>query len=138
MIKTLLARGLGVGLAAALLAFAFSFLVGEPQVGRAIDLEGQAAAAGVAGARSSAARSSAPSSLATAVGMYGLAVGGLFGIAFAVAYGRIGGFGPRAAAGLLALGGFVTVQLVPFLKYPPNPRRSATRTPSAAEPSSTC
>jgi len=34
MIKTLLARGLGVGLAAALLAFAFSFLVGEPQVGR--------------------------------------------------------------------------------------------------------
>jgi len=38
MIRTLLVRGMGVGLAAALLAFAFSFLVGEPQVGRAIDL----------------------------------------------------------------------------------------------------
>ena len=48
-------------------------------------------------------------------------MGGLFGIAFAVAYGRIGSFGPRAAAGLLALGGFVSVQLVPFLKFPPNP-----------------
>ena len=123
MIKTLMARGLGVGLAAALLAFAFSFLVGEPQVGRAIDLEGQAAAAaGVAEEPEVVGRTVQRTvGLATAVGMYGLAVGGLFGIAFAVAYGRIGGFGPRAAAGLLALGGFVTVQLVPFLKYPPNP-----------------
>ncbi|HZM40839.1 MAG TPA: CbtA family protein [Acidimicrobiales bacterium] len=123
MIRTLLVRGMGVGLAAALLAFAFSFLVGEPPVGRAIDLEAQtAAAAGAAEEPEVVSRTVQRTvGLATAVGMYGLAIGGLFGIAFAIAYGRIGGFGPRAAAGLLALGGFVAVQLVPFLKYPPNP-----------------
>lgn len=123
MTRTLLARGMGVGLAAALLAFVFSFLVGEPQVERAIELEGQAAAAaGLAEEPEVVSRGVQRTvGLATASAMYGLALGGLFGIAFAVAYGRIGGFGPRAAAGLLALGGFVTVQLVPFLKYPPNP-----------------
>jgi len=123
MIRTLLVRGMGVGLVAALLAFAFSFLVGEPQVGRAIDLEAQAAAAAGAAAEPEVVSRTVQRTvgLATAVGMYGLAMGGLFGIAFAVAYGRIGSFGPRAAAGLLALGGFVAVQLVPFLKYPPNP-----------------
>jgi predicted cobalt transporter CbtA len=123
MTRTLLARGMGVGLAAALLAFVFSFLVGEPQVERAIELEGQAAAAaGLAEEPEVVSRGVQRTvGLATATAMYGLALGGLFGIAFAVAYGRIGGFGPRAAAGLLALGGFVTVQVVPFLKYPPNP-----------------
>jgi predicted cobalt transporter CbtA len=123
MIRTLLVRGMVAGLAAALCAFAFSFLVGEPQVGRAIDLEAQAAAAAGAAAEPQVVSRTVQRTvgLATAVGMYGLAVGGLFGIAFAVAYGRIGGFRPRAAAALLALGGFVTVQLVPFLKYPPNP-----------------
>jgi predicted cobalt transporter CbtA len=123
MIRMLLGRGMAVGLAAALLAFAFSFLVGEPQVERAIDQEARAAAAaGVAGEPEVVSRAVQRTvGLALAVGMYGLAIGGLFGIAFAVAYGRIGSFRPRAAAGLLALGGFVAVQLVPFLKYPPNP-----------------
>jgi predicted cobalt transporter CbtA len=123
MTRTLLGRGMGVGLVAALCAFVFSFLVGEPQVERAIELESQAAAtAGVAAEPEEVSRGvQRTAGLATATAMYGLAVGGLFGIAFAVAYGRIGSFGPRAAAGLLALGGFVAVQLAPFLKYPPNP-----------------
>jgi len=59
--------------------------------------------------------------LITALGVYGVALGGLFAIAFAVAYGRIGAFGARATAALVALGGFVAVELVPFLKYPPTP-----------------
>ena len=123
MTRTLLGRGMGVGLVAALCAFVFSFLVGEPQVERAIELEAQAAApAGGATEPEVVGRTVQRTvGLASAAAMYGLAIGGLFGIAFAVAYGRIGSFGPRAAAGLLALGGFVAVQLVPFLKYPPNP-----------------
>jgi predicted cobalt transporter CbtA len=123
MTRTLLARGMVAGLVAAACAFAFSFLVGEPQVERAIQLEAQAAAtAGQAAEPEGVSRGVQRTiGLATAAGLYGVAVGGLFGIAFAVAYGRIGRFGPRAAAGLLALGGFVAVQLVPFLKYPPNP-----------------
>ena len=123
MTRTLLARGMGVGLVAALCAFVFSFLVGEPQVERAIELEAQvAAAAGAAAEPEVVSRTvQRTAGLATAAALYGLAIGGLFGIAFAVAYGRIGSFSPRAAAGLLALGGFVALQLAPFLKYPPNP-----------------
>jgi predicted cobalt transporter CbtA len=123
MTRSLLARGMGVGLVAALCAFVFSFLVGEPQVERAIELEAQvAAAAGAAAEPEVVSRTvQRTAGLATAAALYGLAIGGLFGIAFAVAYGRIGSFGPRAAAGLLALGGFVALQLAPFLKYPPNP-----------------
>jgi putative cobalt transporter subunit CbtA len=45
----------------------------------------------------------------------------LFAIVFAFAYGRIGRFGPGATAALLAAGGFISIALVPFLKYPANP-----------------
>jgi hypothetical protein len=50
-----------------------------------------------------------------------VALGGLFSIAFAICYGRIGRFGPRATSALVAAGAFVAVELVPFLKYPANP-----------------
>lgn len=50
-----------------------------------------------------------------------MALGGLFSIAFAICYGRIGRFGPRATSALVAAGAFVAVELVPFLKYPANP-----------------
>ena len=59
--------------------------------------------------------------LLTAVTIYGAGVGGLFAIAFALAYGRLGPRGPRGTIALLALGGFVSVALVPFLKYPAMP-----------------
>jgi predicted cobalt transporter CbtA len=59
--------------------------------------------------------------LATATAVYGVAFGGIFALVFAAVSGRIGHFRPRATAGLLALVGFVSVGLVPFLKYPANP-----------------
>ena len=59
--------------------------------------------------------------LGTAVIVYGAAIGGLFALAFAAVYGRIGTLSPQATAGLLALLGFVAVYLVPALKYPANP-----------------
>ena len=43
------------------------------------------------------------------VSVYGAALGGLFAIAFALAYGRMGDFGLRATAALLAVAGFVAV-----------------------------
>ncbi len=49
------------------------------------------------------------------------AVGGLFALVFAYAYGRVGVRGPRPTAALLALVGFATVALVPATKYPANP-----------------
>jgi hypothetical protein len=50
-----------------------------------------------------------------------VALGGLFGLTYAYAYGRIGAVGARATSALLALGAFVTVTVVPFTKYPANP-----------------
>jgi Probable cobalt transporter subunit (CbtA) len=47
--------------------------------------------------------------LFTGVIIYSAAVGGLFSLVFAFVYGRVGRFGPRATAALLALGGFVAI-----------------------------
>ena len=58
----------------------------------------------------------------TAVVVYSTAFGGLFGLAFAFAYGRVpGALTPQALSALLAATGFVAVYLVPNLKYPANP-----------------
>lgn len=59
--------------------------------------------------------------LATAVLVFGTAVGGIAALAFCFALGRVGRFSPRATAALVAGGAFVSVYLVPFLKYPANP-----------------
>lgn len=52
---------------------------------------------------------------------FGVAMGALFAVAFVVAYGRLGGLGPRALSITLAGGAFGVIGLVPWLKYPPNP-----------------
>ena len=52
---------------------------------------------------------------------YNLAFGGLFALAFAICYGRMGPYSPRVTAALLALSGFIAVYAVPILKYPANP-----------------
>ena len=123
MARTLLVRGMLVGLLAALLAFTFASFFGEPQVGRAIAFESaQARAAGEPEAPGPVSRGvQRTAGLAVGVAMYGVAVGGLFGLAYAVALGRLGRLRSRALAGVLALAGFVVVELVPFLKYPANP-----------------
>jgi predicted cobalt transporter CbtA len=59
--------------------------------------------------------------LFTASVVYAVALGGVFAMVFAVAYGRVGRLGPRSTAALTGLAGFVAVALVPWLKYPANP-----------------
>lgn len=60
--------------------------------------------------------------LFVAVMVYSTAFGGLFGLAFAFAYGRVpGALTPQALSALLAATGFVAIYLVPNLKYPANP-----------------
>ena len=59
--------------------------------------------------------------LLTGMLVYGVALGGIFALAFAAVYGRVGHARPRVTAAVLALAGFVVVVLVPFLKYPSNP-----------------
>ena len=123
LMRSLLVRGMLVGLAAAALALIFAWIFGEPQIGHAISFEDQQARlAGASPAPELVSRTVQETfGLAVAVGLVGLALGGLFSIAFAICYGRIGRFGPRATSALVAVGAFVAVELVPFLKYPANP-----------------
>jgi predicted cobalt transporter CbtA len=123
MARSLLVRGMLVGLLAGLLAFVFARLVGEPEVERAIAFE----------TRMDQAKGEAPepemvsrgvqrsAGLLTGVAVYGTAIGGLFGLVFAFAYGRMGITHPRTLSAVLAALGFVAIVLIPTLKYPANP-----------------
>jgi hypothetical protein len=121
--RSLLVRGMLVGLAAGVLAYLFATLFGEDPINHAIAFEAaQARAAGEAEQPDMVSRAvQSTLGLATAAVVYGVAMGGLFSLAFAVAYGRIGRFGARATAALVALVGFGAAEVVPFLKYPANP-----------------
>ena len=139
MTGKLLVRGMLAGLAAAMLSFCFLKVAGEPSVEQAIAFEMAMDEAKAKAKADEAAAKGLPApaeeqepelvsrpvqggiGLLTGVAVFGTALGGLFALAFALAYRRMGDFSPRANAALLALLGFVSVYLVPILKYPANP-----------------
>jgi hypothetical protein len=123
MVGKLLVRGMLAGIVAGLLTFAFARIVGEPQVDQAISLEEKAAAArGEAPEPEIVSRQTqAGLGLLTGVVTYGSAFGGLFSLVFAYAYGRTGTLSVRALSAWLALGAFISLVIVPNLKYPANP-----------------
>jgi predicted cobalt transporter CbtA len=138
MVGHLLLRGMLVGVVAALLAFGFAKVFGEPQIERAIAFEKQASLAAGGHAHDGhvhdghaqeahdepelvSRATQAGFGLLVGVVVYGAAIGGLFSLVFAFVNGRVGGLGPRATAALLALGAFAALVLVPALKYPANP-----------------
>jgi hypothetical protein len=123
VVSGLLLRGLLAGLIAGLLAAAFASVAGEPSIERAIAFERAAdAAAGQSPAPEIVSRSvQRGAGLLTAYLVHGAAVGGLFSLVFALAYGRGNGFDPKALSALLAFAGFVAMVLAPELKYPANP-----------------
>jgi hypothetical protein len=140
MVRTFLVRGMLVGIVAGLLSFGFLKVFGEPQVDRAVAFEAQQAEAKSAAHKADGhmhmsdqtsdadepelvSRSAqAGLGLFIAVLVYSASFGGLFGLAYAFAYGRIPGvLSPQALSIVLAAAGFVAVYLVPNLKYPANP-----------------
>jgi uncharacterized membrane protein YidH (DUF202 family) len=123
VVRKLLICGLLAGLCGGLVATAFARVVGEPQVARAVAFETRhAQAAGEPAEKPIVSRAEQSGlGLLTAAVVYGLALGGLFALAFAAVYGRIGLAGPGRTSIWLAAGAFVTIFLVPFLKYPANP-----------------
>jgi hypothetical protein len=123
MIRPLLVRGMLVGLAAGLLAFAFAFVFGEPQVQHAIDFEEHLARINHEPTEAEIVSRGVQRTLGLLTGtvVMGVALGGLFSLVFVWAYGRIGAMSPRLTSAVLALGAFVTVTVVPFTKYPANP-----------------
>ncbi|MFE3602854.1 CbtA family protein [Streptomyces sp. NPDC059142] len=134
-VRILLVRGMVAGVLAGLLAFALAYFAGEPSVRDSIAQEESRSAP--AHQHGAAGDSAAPEEeeeeelvsrpvqstfgLATGVLVYGVALGGIASLVFAVSLGRIGRFGPRATAALVAGAAFTTVYLVPFLKYPAAP-----------------
>ncbi|KMQ81196.1 putative cobalt transporter CbtA [Candidatus Burkholderia pumila] len=130
MIRTLLIRGMIAGLIAGLLGFGFARVFGESSVERAIAFEeshehDDNAASGQShdhGDEELVSRGTqADLGLLTGIVVFGTALGGLFSLVFAFAYGRTGTLHARGASALLALFGFISVAIAPFLKYPPNP-----------------
>jgi hypothetical protein len=111
------------GLVAGVLVFLFAKVFGEPNVDGAIAVEARvAAAAGEAPEPELVSRAVQASwGLFTGAMVFSVAIGGLYSLVFAFAWGRLGRLSPRATAALIALGGFVAVYLMPFLKYPANP-----------------
>jgi hypothetical protein len=135
MVRTFLVRGMLVGIVAGLLSFGFLKVYGEPQVDRAIAFETQMDEAKAAAEKAKGMHMSdadepelvsrpmqAGLGLFVAVIVYCAAFGGLFGLAFAFAQGRVpGALSPQALSALLAVTGFIAIYLVPNLKYPANP-----------------
>ncbi|WP_405997855.1 CbtA family protein [Streptomyces sp. NBC_00829] len=119
-VRALLLRGMLAGLIAGVVALVVAYTLGEGPVDSAIAFEeSHAHEHGGEELVSRAMQSTA--GLATGVLVFGLAIGGIAALAFCVALGRIGRFGPRATAALVALGALLSVYVVPYLKYPPNP-----------------
>ena len=141
--RDLLLRGLLAGLLAGLAAFAVAYVVGEPSLSAAIAYEeanspsaeeavpveeplhthedGTAHSHADEGAAEVPRSLQATAGLLTATVVAGTTLGGLVGVLSALALGRFGRLGPRGIPLLIAGLGFVTVYLMPFLTYPPNP-----------------
>lgn len=123
MTRSLLIRGMVVGVLAGLLVFLAAHWLGEPQVDRAIAFETTADQAnGEAPEPEVVSRHVQKTfGLFTAAVVYGAALGGIFGLVFAYSYGRVGPTRPRSLSAFLACIGFVAIAFVPSLKYPANP-----------------
>lgn len=129
MTGSFLLRGMIVGVVAGIIAFAFAYTFGEPQVDLAIAYEEQVSAAAAAASTEPIVdeppmvtrETQAGIGLLTGLVGFGAALGGAFALVFALAYGRLGTLGARATSALLALAAFVAIGLVPQLKYPANP-----------------
>lgn len=133
MERKLVLRGILVGAVAGLIAFVFARIFAEPQINKAIAYEsGRDAAQSLldkaAGIPAEAGdpdlfSRSVQANVGIGVGMifFGMAMGALFAVAYAVCLGRVGNLRARNLALLVAGGGFLALYLVPFLKYPANP-----------------
>src|SRR5277367_786464 len=112
-----------VGLISGVLVFAFARWAGEPQVDRAIAFETSfdQMKGDVPQPEMVSRKIQRGFGLLTDAIVYSSALGGIFGLVFAFAQGRFNVSGPRALALWIAGLGFVSIALVPSLKYPANP-----------------
>lgn len=124
----IIGRGLLAGAVAGLFAFVYARLFVEPLIERAITFEeGRGHAEASMGGLHEHHMELFTRDVQSWAGMgfgvlaFGVAMGGLFAVAFVVAYSRFPGLSARSLSALLAAVAFVAVFLVPFLKYPASP-----------------
>jgi hypothetical protein len=131
MEKQIIGRGLLAGAVAGVLAFLFARLFVEPQIDKAIAYEDGIGAAheamehgghshGEAGGGFSRAIQ-ANIGMGLGVLLFSVAIGALFAVVFAVAYGRVGDVSALLLAVYVAGGMLLSLYVVPFLKYPASP-----------------
>jgi hypothetical protein len=118
MIASYLRQGMAAGLLAGLLAGLFAFFFGEPFVDQAIQIE--EAAAGVH-QEEVFSRSTQKLGLFFATGLFGVTVGGVFGLAYAYFGSRLTSRSEWNRSLSLAGAIFAGAFLIPFVKYPANP-----------------
>ena len=138
--RNFLIRGLLAGLIAGLAAFGVAYLVGEPHVQTAIELEEAGSAAAPAEAETTDSHDGEEAGhshedegtvvsrhnqrtwgLLTGTLGVGIALGGIVALVSAAVVGRLGRLTPGQSTAIVAFVGFVSVALVPFLKYPASP-----------------
>jgi predicted cobalt transporter CbtA len=123
-----LRRGMAAGLLAGLLAGTFAFFVGEPILERAIHLEEASAGGHSHGAAPDHQhedvvfdRTTQKLGLFFATGVFGVTVGGVFGLVFAYLRDRLAAGTDWMRSLSLSAAIFAGAFLIPFLKYPANP-----------------
>jgi predicted cobalt transporter CbtA len=129
--RSFLVRGLLAGLVAGLVAFGVAYVVGEPAINAAIAIEESGGLGNHHAHHPTASDSTSAAEvsrlLQSTVGLLtgtlvaGVTLGGLLGVLSALALGRFGRLGVRGVSLSLAAIGFVSVSLIPFVAYPPNP-----------------
>jgi hypothetical protein len=129
--RNFLIRGLLAGLIAGVVTFLIANVFGEPSIDAAIGIEEANAAskphddAAAGDNHDNGTEISRPLQktwgLATAMLAVGPALGGLVALVSAATVGRVGRLTPTQSTATVAIVGFVSVSLVPFLKYPATP-----------------
>lgn len=141
MMGRYLLLGMMAGLIAAVLAFGAARIWGEPPIHAAIALEEAGAEIPAHHHDTNSATDQPPAAhshshgdeggvsrgtqagigLLTGLAVFGAGLGGLFALAFAFIEGRFSHLPARGTAAVMAALGYVSVVLVPLLKYPANP-----------------
>jgi hypothetical protein len=124
MEKRLILRGLLAGAAGGVLAFIFARILAEPLIRRAVAYEEQRShALGEAHGHDEVFSRAVQENvgIGAALILFGVAMGALYAVAYAISIGRVGRVRARPLALLLAAAAFTGFFLVPFLKYPTNP-----------------
>jgi len=118
--KPFLVRGALAGIAGSFASVLALILLGEPSIGRAIELEKAGAVAGEAHDELFS-RTTQVIGGAAGLVLFGIFAGLVFGVVFAAARHRLGPGPDWRRARRLGAAAFVGIFLVPFLKYPANP-----------------